>query len=70
MEGYFSAVAQKYEILGLPYLQDLFDERILNNSYPVLKELHYDLVYDSKSAFTLSINHRDTTQELQIQTDV
>ena len=49
------------EMFGLPYLQDLFDEPILNNSYPVLKELSTnDLQYDSKSAFTLSINHRDT----------
>ena len=48
-------------MFGLPYLQDLFDEPILNNSYPVLKELSTnDLQYDSKSAFTLSINHRDT----------
>ena len=49
------------EMYRLPYLQDLFDEPILNNSYPVLKELSTnDLQYDSKSAFTLSINHRDT----------
>ena len=49
------------EMFRLPYLQDLFDEPMLNNSYPVLKELSTnDLQYDSKSAFTLSINHRDT----------
>jgi|TARA_B100001540_G_C15811355_1_gene644689 3,4-dihydroxy 2-butanone 4-phosphate synthase len=49
------------EMFGLPYLQDLFDEPILNDSYPVLKELSTnDLQYDSKSAFTLSINHRNT----------
>tara|TARA_Y100001980_G_scaffold45907_1_gene27596 strand:- start:203 stop:982 length:780 start_codon:yes stop_codon:yes gene_type:complete len=49
------------EMFGLPYLQELYDNSILNDSYPTLKELSTnDLKYDSKSAFTLSINHRDT----------
>ncbi|CAI8258950.1 MAG: 3,4-dihydroxy-2-butanone 4-phosphate synthase [Methanobacteriota archaeon] len=49
------------EMFGLPYLQDLYDEPILNETYPLLQELSTnDLQYDSKSAFTLSINHRDT----------
>ena len=49
------------ELFGLPYLQDIYDNPILNDSYPTLKKLSTnDLQYDSKSAFTLSINHRDT----------
>jgi 3,4-dihydroxy 2-butanone 4-phosphate synthase len=49
------------ERFSLPYLQDLhMDERLMND-YPVLRELQTDdLQYDTRSAFTLSINHRDT----------
>jgi len=49
------------KMFGLPYLQDLYDEPILSESYPILQELSTnDLQYDTRSAFTLSINHRDT----------
>ncbi len=49
------------EMFGLPYLQDLYDQPILSDTYPLLQELSTnDLQYDSKSAFTLSINHRET----------
>lgn len=49
------------EIFDLPYLQDLYDNPMMNESYPVLRELSTnDLKYDSKSAFTLTINHRET----------
>lgn len=49
------------EMFGLPYLQDLYDESILNEKYPLLQKLSTnDLQYDTKSAFTLSINHRNT----------
>ena len=49
------------ERFSLPYLQDLhMDERLMSD-YPVLRELQTDdLQYDTRSAFTLSINHRDT----------
>jgi len=49
------------ERFALPYLQDLhMDERLMSD-YPVLRELQTnDLQYDTRSAFTLSINHRDT----------
>ena len=49
------------ERFGLPFLQDLHttDEALTKN--PVLKVLQTnDLQYDSRSAFTLSMNHRDT----------
>ena len=49
------------EMFGLPYLQDLYDDPILNDAYPILQELSTnDLQYDTRSAFTLSINHRET----------
>ena len=49
------------ERFSMPYLQDLhMDERLMSD-YPVLRELQTDdLQYDARSAFTLSINHRDT----------
>ena len=49
------------ERFSLPYLQDLhMDERLMND-HPVLRELQTDdLQYDTRSAFTLSLNHRDT----------
>ena len=49
------------ERFSLPYLQDLhMDERLMTD-FPVLRELQTDdLQYDTRSAFTLSLNHRDT----------
>ncbi len=49
------------ERFSMPYLQDLhMDERLMSD-YPVLRELQTDdLQYDTRSAFTLSINHRET----------
>jgi 3,4-dihydroxy 2-butanone 4-phosphate synthase len=45
--------------LKLPFLSDMFSA--MNNEYPVLKELVADdIPYDSKSSFSLYINHRDT----------
>ena len=49
-------VAQK---LQLPFLADLFSE--ISEQYPVLKELTpNDIPYDTKSSFSLYINHRKT----------
>ena len=49
------------ERFGLPFLQDLHTHEALMNQFDVLQELvTNDLRYDSRSAFTLSINHRDT----------
>jgi 3,4-dihydroxy 2-butanone 4-phosphate synthase len=49
-------VAQK---LQLPFLSDLFSE--ISGQYPVLKELTpNDIPYDTKSSFSLYINHRKT----------
>lgn len=49
------------EQFGLPFLQDLHTTEEAMNSFPVLKELQTtDLQYDSRSAFTLSLNHRET----------
>ena len=45
--------------LKLPFLADLFSG--VGNKYPVLKELiPNDIPYDSKSSFSLYINHRGT----------
>ena len=45
--------------LKLPYLADLFSD--IDSKYPVLKELiPNDIPYDTKSSFSLYINHRDT----------
>ena len=45
--------------LKLPYLADVFSE--IDNRYPILKELiPNDIPYDTKSSFSLYINHRDT----------
>ena len=45
--------------LKLPFLADLFSD--VGNKYPVLKELiPNDIPYDSKSSFSLYINHRGT----------
>jgi 3,4-dihydroxy 2-butanone 4-phosphate synthase len=49
------------EAFGLPFLQDLHTHDALTTEYPVLAELKTnDLRYDSRSAFTLSLNHRET----------
>lgn len=45
--------------LKLPFLADMYS--CINDKYPVLKELvPNDIPYDSKSSFSLYINHRDT----------
>jgi len=49
------------EKFGLPWLQDIHTHPVLVKENPVLGALiTNDLQYDSKSAFTLSLNHRDT----------
>jgi len=49
------------ERFGLPWLQDLHTEPSMISKYPVLDALQTnDLQYDSRSAFTLSMNHRET----------
>ena len=46
---------------GLPWLQDLHTHPALVEENPVLgKLITDDLQYDTRSAFTLSLNHRDT----------
>ncbi len=45
--------------LGLPFLSEMFDN--ISSSYKVLKVLKAnDIPYDSKSSFSLTINHRKT----------
>ena len=47
------------EKLQLPYLADLYTD--IEGKYPVLKELTAnDIPYDTKSSFSLYINHRNT----------
>tara|TARA_B100002051_G_scaffold144531_1_gene136973 strand:+ start:1988 stop:2695 length:708 start_codon:yes stop_codon:yes gene_type:complete len=49
------------EKFGLPWLQDLHTHPALVEENPVLAALITDdLQYDTRSAFTLSLNHRDT----------
>jgi len=49
------------EHFGLPFLLDLHTQKELMSRFDVLQELvTNDLRYDSRSAFTLSLNHRDT----------
>ena len=49
------------ELFGLPWLQDIHSHPVLIEENPVLAELvTNDLQYDTRSAFTVSINHRDT----------
>lgn len=46
---------------GLPFLQDIHTDPAMVAKHPVLDQLKTnDLQYDSKSAFTLSLNHRET----------
>jgi len=45
--------------LKLPFLADMYSD--INDKYPVLKELvPNDIPYDTKSSFSLYINHRNT----------
>ncbi len=49
------------ERFGLPFLQDLHTQPELLAKFDILQELvTNDLRYDSRSAFTLSLNHRET----------
>ena len=49
------------ELFDLPYLQDLHTNPTLVEEHPVLDVLITDdLRYDTRSAFTLSLNHRET----------
>lgn len=49
------------EMFGLPYLQDIHAHPELVAENPVLGALvTNDLQYDNRSAFTLSLNHRET----------
>ena len=49
------------EKFGLPWLQDLHTHPALTEENPVLSSLITDdLQYDTRSAFTLSLNHRET----------
>ena len=49
------------ELFGLPWLQDIHSNPNLVEENPVLEHLvTNDLQYDSRSAFTLSLNHRET----------
>ena len=49
------------EIFGLPWLQDIHTHPSLLEGYPVLGHLiTNELQYDNRSAFTLSLNHRET----------
>jgi len=49
------------EKFGLPWLQDIHSNPTLVSENPVLGHLiTNDLQYDSRSAFTLSLNHRET----------
>ncbi|MDP6899949.1 MAG: 3,4-dihydroxy-2-butanone-4-phosphate synthase [Candidatus Thalassarchaeaceae archaeon] len=49
------------EMFGLPWLQDIHTHPTLVSENPVLGALiTNDLEYDNRSAFTLSLNHRDT----------
>ena len=45
--------------LGIPFMVDILKEA--NEKYPILKELYPDdIPYDAKSAFSITVNHRDT----------
>ncbi|RTZ95127.1 MAG: 3,4-dihydroxy-2-butanone-4-phosphate synthase [Candidatus Poseidoniales archaeon] len=49
------------ELFGLPWLQDIHSHPALVKENPVLADLvTNDLQYDTRSAFTVSLNHRDT----------
>ena len=45
--------------LKLPFLADMYSD--INEKYPILKELvPNDIPYDTKSSFSLYVNHRET----------
>lgn len=45
--------------LQIPFMVDILKEA--NDKYPILKELYPDdIPYDAKSAFSITVNHRDT----------
>lgn len=47
------------DTLKLPFLADLYSD--INDKYPILKELvPNDIPYDTKSSFSLYVNHRET----------
>lgn len=47
------------EIIGIPYLADIFSD--ISSRYPILSKLSpNDIPYDTKSAFSITINHRKT----------
>ena len=49
------------ELFGLPWLQDIHTHPAIVEQNPVLGRLITDdLQYDTRSAFTVSLNHRDT----------
>ncbi len=44
--------------IGLPFLVDV--EKSVSNKFPVLNYIRFDIPYDKRSSFSISINHRDT----------
>ncbi len=47
------------EELGIPFLADLF--ALVSDKYPTMEGLApFDIPYDTKSAFSITVNHRDT----------
>ncbi len=47
------------ELLGLPFMHEILEHS--SATFPVLRDLsHYDIRYDSRSSFSLWVNHRDT----------
>lgn len=47
------------ELLGLPFMADILKDAA--TSYPALRTLNpYDIPYDEKSSFSITINHRKT----------
>ncbi|ADP77147.1 3,4-dihydroxy-2-butanone 4-phosphate synthase [Methanothermus fervidus DSM 2088] len=51
--------AKNAEKLGIPYMTSILETA--SNKYPVLSELSpHDIPYDEKSAFSITINHRNT----------
>ncbi len=51
--------AENSDKLGIPFMTDIMEEA--GHKYPVLNELSpNDIPYDEKSAFSITLNHRDT----------
>ncbi len=47
------------EFFGLPFMHEILEHSSIR--FPLLKDLsHYDIKYDSRSSFSLWVNHRDT----------